>query len=133
LRAQVVWLGALAYILYNSVFFAFAMTFNVLFLVYVAMFSLALWSLVALLVRVDADSLGAHFASNTPVRAIAVYMLIIAALFAVVWLKDILPAIVGNTTKNVMSVLKPMPLPPEVTPAFLIDGALISTTCFLSL
>ena len=98
LRAQVVWLGALAYVLYNSVFFAFATTFNVLFLFYVAMFSLSLWSLVALLVRVDADGLRAHFAPSTPVRAIALYLLIIAALFAMTWLKDILPAIVGNTT-----------------------------------
>jgi hypothetical protein len=98
LRAQIVWLGALAYILYNSVFFAFDVVFNPLFLVYVATFSLSLWSLVALLVRVDAAGLRARVAPSTPVRAIAAYLFIVAVLFAAVWLKDILPGILGNTT-----------------------------------
>ena len=50
-----------------------------------------------LLVRVDAEGLGAHFAPGTPVPLIALYLLVIAALFAVVWLKDILPATFANT------------------------------------
>lgn len=41
LRAQIVWLGALSYLLYNAVFFAFATSFNTLFLLYVATLSLA--------------------------------------------------------------------------------------------
>jgi hypothetical protein len=56
------------------------------------------WSLVVLLVRVDADNLRTHFAPGTPVRFLAVYLLIIAVLFAMVWLKDILTAIATNTT-----------------------------------
>jgi hypothetical protein len=114
LRAQIVWLGALAYVLYNSVFFAFAMTFNVLFLLYVVMFSLALWSLVVLLLRVDAGGLRAHFAPSTPVRPIALYLLIIAALFALVWLKDILPAIVANTRPAGLEGTKMLTSPVQV-------------------
>src|SRR6185437_4934995 len=49
LRAQIVWLGALGYILYNAIFFAFAVAFNPLFLVYIAVLSLALRAFVALL------------------------------------------------------------------------------------
>jgi hypothetical protein len=114
LRAQIVWLGALAYVLYNSVFFAFATTFNVLFLAYVAMFSLALWSLVALLVRVDVDGLRAHFAPSTPVRAIALYLLIIATLFAVVWLRDILPATFANVRPAGLEGTKMLTSPVQV-------------------
>jgi hypothetical protein len=114
LRAQLVWAGVLAYVLYNSVFFAFAMTFNVLFLFYVAMFSLALWSLVVLLVKLNADYLRAHFAPTTPVRALAIYLLIIAALFAVVWLKDIVPAIVANTTPAGLAGTKMLTNPVQV-------------------
>lgn len=43
-RAQIVWLGAVGYILYNSVLFLFMSPFNNLFLLYVAMMSLAIWS-----------------------------------------------------------------------------------------
>ena len=44
--ALLVWLGGVAHILYQSVLFLFGTPFNDLFLLYVAMGSLALWSLV---------------------------------------------------------------------------------------
>jgi hypothetical protein len=97
LRAQIVWLGALAYILYNALFFAFSVAFNPLFLVYIAVLSLALWSLVALLMAVDVASLRAHFTEHLPIRTIALYLLITTALFALTWLRDIVPALVNNT------------------------------------
>jgi hypothetical protein len=96
LRAPIVWLGALAYILYNAVFFAYGAHFNALFLVYAATLSLGLWSVVALLRAVDVDALRAGFAPNTPIRAIAGYLLLTTALFALLWLKDVLPAIIAN-------------------------------------
>jgi hypothetical protein len=97
LRAVIVWLGALAYILYNAVVFAFATTFNGLFLVDVAMLSLAFWSFVTVLTHVDADGVRTGFASRLPVRWIACYLLAIAVLNALAWLAQIIPAIVTNT------------------------------------
>ena len=41
--------------------------------------------------------LHAHFARGTPVRAIAAYLLATTVLLALVWLKDLIPAIAGNT------------------------------------
>jgi hypothetical protein len=98
LRAQIVWLGALGYILYNAIFFAFAVAFNPLFLVYIAVLSLALWSLVALLLAVDVAKLRAHFTEHLPIRTIALYLLVTTALFALTWLRDIVPALASNTT-----------------------------------
>ena len=60
LRAQVTWAGALTYIAYNAVIFAFATAFNPLFLLYVATLSLAVWSLVAFLHQVDVDAIRAQ-------------------------------------------------------------------------
>ncbi len=96
LRAPIVWLGALAYVLYNAVFFAYGAHFNALFLLYAATLSLALWSVVALLRVVDVEAVRAGFAPNTPIRLVAGYLLLTTALFALLWLKDILPAIVAN-------------------------------------
>ncbi|HEU4782158.1 MAG TPA: hypothetical protein VFS83_02340 [Ktedonobacterales bacterium] len=97
LRARIVWLGALGYILYNALFFAFAVAFNPLFLVYIAVLSLALWSLVALLMALDVARLRAHFTEHLPIRTIALYLIITTALFALTWLRDIIPALVSNT------------------------------------
>lgn len=98
LRAQIVWLGALGYILYNAIFFAFAVAFNPLFLVYIAVLSLALWSLVALLMALDVATLRAHFTEHLPIRTIALYLILTTALFALTWLRDIIPALVSGST-----------------------------------
>ncbi|HZS92542.1 MAG TPA: hypothetical protein VFE42_34275 [Chloroflexota bacterium] len=41
--------------------------------------------------------LRAGFAPSTPVRVIACYVLLITALFALVWLKYVMPALINNT------------------------------------
>ena len=93
LRAQLTWAGTLTYILYNAVIFAFATAFNPLFLLYVAMLSLAFWSLVTLFTQVDVDTIRTHFAAKTPVRFFAGYLAVISLLFLITWLKQIIPAL----------------------------------------
>jgi hypothetical protein len=96
--ATMVWLGALSYILYNAVFFAFDVAFNQMFLLYVAVLSLAIWSLVALLLGIDAARVQACMTNRLPVRSIATYLLATTVLFAIVWLRDILPGMVHSAT-----------------------------------
>lgn len=98
LRAQIVWAGTLSYLLYNAVLFAFDVAFNSLFLLYVATLSLALWSLAALLVHLDVESIRARFASKMPARAFAGYLLLISVIFFVTWMRQILPALFKSTT-----------------------------------
>lgn len=95
-RALVVWLGALGYISYQSLLFLFATPFNSLFLVYVALLSLAFWSIVALVRGVDIPSFRARFDDNLPARSIAAYAVVIGLLNAVVWLRSIVPAILSE-------------------------------------
>ena len=97
-RAVIVWLGTLFYILYNSVMFTFAAVFNSLFLVNVAMLSLSVWSVVTLLRTVDLDALPGWFDRRVPARSIGAFLIFTAAAFAALWLADLLPAIVANTT-----------------------------------
>ena len=98
LRALIVWAGALSYILYNAVIFAFVVAFNSLFLLYVATLSLALWSLVALLSHIDVESIRTRFATKLPVRAFAGYLMLISIIFFVTWMQQILPALFEATT-----------------------------------
>jgi hypothetical protein len=92
-RAVIVWLGASAYLLYNALMFVFATPFNELFLAYVAMLSLALWTIIAMLVAVDVPQLQRRFRRQMPVRPIAVYLWTIVALNTLVWLRGIVPAL----------------------------------------
>jgi hypothetical protein len=87
------WLGALGFVCYQAVLFLFATPFNALFFTYVAMLSLGVWSIVALLSRFPAQELADHASARMPVRALAVYLLVNAAMFAALWLRALVPAV----------------------------------------
>jgi hypothetical protein len=96
IRATIVWLGAVAYLLYNAVLFLFATPFNSLFLLYTSMFTLAVWSAVAVLRTLRVEQLGDHFSNRLPVRAIAGYLGLVAILNALVWLSGVVPALISS-------------------------------------
>jgi hypothetical protein len=94
-RALVVWFASVAYLLYQAVLFVFATPFNSLFLVYVAMLSLSLWSSVALAHQTDVAALSGRF-DRLPARAIAAYAGCLAFLNMLAWLRTIVPAILAD-------------------------------------
>ena len=95
-RALIVWLGALGYLLYNAVMFLFATPFNRLFLPYVAMLSLCLWSVLTLLVRIDVESVAGLFSPRTPVRGLAAYTWVVVGLNVLAWMRMIVPGLVHD-------------------------------------
>jgi len=108
LRAHFVWLGSVCYLLYASVLASFSLQFNALFLVYVASLSLAVWSLVALLRCIPADELPARCSNRLPARSIGVYLIVIAAAFAALWLVDVLPAMLtGDVPRSLRGTTLP--------------------------
>jgi hypothetical protein len=97
--AVVFWLGALASVAYQSVLFLFGVPFNSYFFLYVAMLSLSVWSIVALAARIPATSLADRMGVRAPVRlVVAVYLLVNAALFFVLWISSTLPAVLSGAT-----------------------------------
>ena len=95
-RAVLCWLGAVGFVLYDSVLFVFATPFNQLFLLDVAMLALAAWSAGMLLWQTDVAGLGRGFAGRAPVRGVAVYVWVIVTLNALAWLRGIVPALMGG-------------------------------------
>jgi hypothetical protein len=93
IRALVVTTGATAYLFYNSVLFLFATPFNQAFLLYVAMFGLAAWSLVALSLtlwsRVD------ELVTDVP-RWVPAYVWLVVVLNATAWLARVIPAVLDD-------------------------------------
>jgi len=95
-RALVTWLGAIGYLLYNAVLFLTATPFNRLFLLYVAMFALSVWSAAVVLHRIDVPAFARRFGSALPIRAIAIYVFVVAVLNALAWLVQVVPAVLGG-------------------------------------
>jgi hypothetical protein len=78
LRAQLLWVSMLAFMLYNYAFYLFGAAFNAMFLVYTALFSLSIFALVWGLSRLDVESIGQNFDPRTPVRWLGGFMGFIA-------------------------------------------------------
>lgn len=96
-RATVVWLALLGYLFYIYTGAAFAYAFNVLFLVYVALFSLTVAALIALGAAVPRLGLGPSFGARFPRRVVAAACATIAVLLSALWLGQIIPSLVDGT------------------------------------
>jgi hypothetical protein len=95
-RAVLCWLGAAAYMLYDSVLFLFLPPFNRLFLLDVAMLGLAAWSAGTVLWQTDVAGLGRRSTETAPVREMPFYVWVIITANAVVWLNRIESALISG-------------------------------------
>jgi hypothetical protein len=95
-RALFVWLGATAYLLYNAVMLLFATPFNHLFLVYEAMLSLSLWTVVLLVLAIDRERLASRFSPGLAARGIGAYLAAVATLNTLIWLRTAVPATMSD-------------------------------------
>ncbi|MBN2538207.1 hypothetical protein JXB37_08030 [candidate division WOR-3 bacterium] len=96
-RAFLVWLGAHLYLVYAFAIYAFAVHFQFLFLVYVAVLGLSFYSLVVGARSFDPDRLAGKMPGGGRARAAGVLLLVIGALFGLLWLGEIVPALLGGT------------------------------------
>ncbi|SIR76469.1 hypothetical protein [Natronorubrum thiooxidans] len=96
LRGYIVWLGVDGYLLYTYASYAFMTAFNELYLVYTTLLWLTLVTFVGGLARLEAAELKAA-AGDLSVRPYVAFQVVLAVLVAVLWLAEILPAIVAGT------------------------------------
>lgn len=101
-RALLVWMGALLTLLYAYVIYAFAAHFNSLFIVYVAIVGLSFYLFLSSVLGLHADPLQSDFGALTKARVVSVYLLLVAVLFALLWLsQDIAAILTGRTPQSV--------------------------------
>lgn len=86
LRAKLVWLGALDYMLYNYAFYLFGAAFNAFFLLYAALLGLSIFALIFGLTSLDTDRVRAQFSDDIPVRWIGGYFSFVALGLSAVYL-----------------------------------------------
>jgi hypothetical protein len=95
-RAQLVWLGALVYLVYSYVIDAFVVRFNSMFLVYVALLGYSLYALIGGLATASLVWVKASFTERTPVRSVSTFLVVLAVLFYAMWLRETVPAVLSG-------------------------------------
>ena len=86
LKAQLIWMGMLDYMLYNYAFYLFGSAFNWFFLIYVALVGLSIFALIFGLVNLDVDGISQQFRDRTPVKWIGGYFLFVVGGLGIVYL-----------------------------------------------
>jgi hypothetical protein len=102
-RARILWLGLMAYTLYSYILYAFFVSFNWLFLIYALILGLSLYGFVGTLRDTDSAAirdavLDGRANADRFRRRTAVILFIIAGLFYLLWLSEIIPALVSGIT-----------------------------------
>ncbi|MCX6027671.1 MAG: hypothetical protein NTY23_15730 [Chloroflexi bacterium] len=85
-RGVLLWLGMLAYGVYNYAYYLFGAALNVFLPLYVLPLVLSVVTLILTLSRTDATALAGQFRPRTPVRLLGGYFVFVAAGLACVWL-----------------------------------------------
>jgi hypothetical protein len=94
--ARLVAIGALGYLAYSYAIYAFSVVINPLTPVHIAILGLAAWSFVLVIFGLDRATLDRASRIRLPRRTAGGFLIIVAALFALLWLGQIAGAITGG-------------------------------------
>jgi len=120
LRGYLVWLGAHLYLVYAFAIYAFAVHFQFLFLAYVAVLGLSVYTFFGGLMAARPDTLAPALAGNPRARMASALLFVIGVLFAALWLSEIVPNLVAGT---IPPSLAETALP--TNPVYVLDLALL--------
>ena len=98
IQSYLVWLGILSYYIYAFVIYSFAVHFQFLFLFYTTILGLSLYTLIGGITCVDQQVLVDNIKLNMTNKKISNFLLIVAILFAFLWLSEIIPSMINNDT-----------------------------------
>ncbi len=89
IRGRLLAIGALAYLIYSFVTYAFFIVLNPVTVLYIAVLGLGIWSFITGFAAVDDQAADRLAAGHHYRRVTAGFMIVIAALFALTWLREI--------------------------------------------
>ena len=131
LRGYLVWLGAYLYLVYAFAIYAFAVHFQFLFLAYVLVLGLSFYTLVGGLLAASPAALARALAGSPAATAASLLLFVIGAMFAALWLSEIVPNLVAGTIPQSLAETELWVNPVHVLDlAFLLPG-MIATSVLL--
>lgn len=125
LKALLVWLGVLLYLIYSYVLYAFFVHFGPLFLLYVAILGLSFYSFVGGLVSLDWKTVGDSFV-RVDARPASILLMVVGLMFYALWLADIIGALSRGGLPQDLDKIGLLVNPVQVLDlALLLPGAII--------
>jgi hypothetical protein len=85
-RAQLIWVGMLAYLVYTYVYYLLGTPFDDLFLLHAAVFSSSVFALVLTVCALDVPSIAARLSPRTPRRIVGAVLALLAAALGGIWI-----------------------------------------------
>ena len=95
LAAFLCWLGVLAFTVYNYAIYTLSIHFGPLFLVWVAVLGMSLFALIGALGTSDVAAVKTRF-SGQAMRVTAWFLIVVAAIFVLLWLSEIVPDLLAG-------------------------------------
>ncbi|HEX6337100.1 MAG TPA: hypothetical protein VFZ85_09105 [Jiangellaceae bacterium] len=84
-RAQLLWVGMLAYCVYNYALYLFGTQYSSVFLLHIAVFTVSVYALVLALAHLDVAGLARLFADRTPVRTVSAILALLGVALGTMW------------------------------------------------
>lgn len=118
--------GTVLYILYSFIIYCFGIHFNRLFLLYCLTLGVSLYTFILVMPELTRTEATIWSEARIPRRAVAIFFLVVAGLFYLLWMKDIVPAVLSNTTPKSVSDYNLLVNPVHVIDiAFALPGIII--------
>jgi hypothetical protein len=129
LRGQMIWMGSLFYFLYTYASLSFLATYNQLFLVYVALFSLSLYTFLCGLMSLDAEAIRNSITPGKTTTTASIFTILMAVMLAFMWLSMIIGSLISGSAPAVLEtyttlVIQALDLG-VLVPAAIITGILL--------
>ncbi len=118
--------GTVLYILYSFFIYSFGIHFNRLFLLYCFTLGLSFYLFIMLIIEFNKQKIKDWFEDRVPLKSTALFFIIIAVMFYLLWFSDIIPAIVNNSVSKSVSDYNLLVNPVHVMDiAFMLPGLII--------
>jgi hypothetical protein len=95
---MMLWSGVVFYIIYTFTIYCFSLHFNKLFVVYCTILGLSFYSFIYVLLSFVREPFAGVVTNKSARKITAIYFISIACLFYLLWLSQIVPAIMNNIT-----------------------------------
>ncbi|MDT8402559.1 MAG: hypothetical protein RQ743_12760, partial [Bacteroidales bacterium] len=95
--------GLVFYVLYSFIIYSMGVHFNLMFLVYCFTLGTASYIFILYFYALSRVNVKDWFDERTPNQGIAIFFIVVAALFYLLWLRDVLPSIVENEVPKSVS------------------------------
>ena len=84
-KAQAIWIGALAYSIYNYAYYAFGAAFNDVFVLHIALLGLSIWAFAIALTSIDLGAISRTFVLGRSTRWVAGFLALVGLILGGLW------------------------------------------------